>query len=462
MKICYIVPNWRAMLTEQGGAATHILEMCGAWAELGHEVVVIAAGRPGDAAVDDRLRLHLVEPPGFLRLLDQRGDAPPPAEPGRQARPPAAREQRPAQRSAGSARPEPAEPPGDPGGPRGSLGGLRGNLGGLKVRSADGLRIVVDELWLGRLYRYARAVVAAERPDALYERYERGSRVGVRLAAHFGLPLVVEMNTSLTFEEEWRSPRSPAYVAWARRTEREIALGAARTVVVSRRLRGYLAGLGVPERKIAVMGNGADPGRFGSDPAAARRTRAELGLGDRTVIGFVGNFKPWIDFPLLVRAVRALLDAGHPAHLLLVGDGEVRDELESCVHAAGIAGHTTITGLVPAGRVAELLAVVDVAVAPYPPLDTFHFSPLKLFEYMAAGKAVVATRYPEIEDAVTHQVSGLLVEPGDLASLVDSLALLAADPALRGALGERARRSVIENHTWSAKAATVVGMYEQP
>src|SRR5690606_3273081 len=110
----------------------------------------------------------------------------------------------------------------------------------------------------------------------------------------------------------------------------------------------------------------------------------------------------------------------------------------------------------------ELLAVVDVAVAPYPPLDTFHFSPLKLFEYMAAGKAVVATRYPEIEDAVTHQVSGLLVEPGDLASLVDSLALLAADPALRGALGERARRSVIENHTWSAKAATVVGMYEQP
>jgi glycosyltransferase involved in cell wall biosynthesis len=98
---------------------------------------------------------------------------------------------------------------------------------------------------------------------------------------------------------------------------------------------------------------------------------------------------------------------------------------------------------------------MDVAVAPYPRLADFHFSPLKLFEYMAVGKPLVASRYPDIASVVEDGAAGLLIEPGDVRELSAAIQRLLRDPELAARLGARARRTVAAAHTWRRNAEAV-------
>ncbi len=121
----------------------------------------------------------------------------------------------------------------------------------------------------------------------------------------------------------------------------------------------------------------------------------------------------------------------------------------------GLQQAVTFTGGVAHEDVPQYLAAMDVAVAPYPPLDEFYYSPIKLFEYMAAGRAVVASRIGQVAEIVVDGVTGLLYEPGDRAALVNCLRRLQRDAALRNELGRRASAACSE-HTWSQNASRVI------
>ena len=99
---------------------------------------------------------------------------------------------------------------------------------------------------------------------------------------------------------------------------------------------------------------------------------------------------------------------------------------------------------------------MDVAVAPYPALANFYFSPLKILEYMAAGRAIVASAIGQINELIAHGKTGLLCPPGDSAQLAAALHRLKADTPLSRRLGEAARSDVVCNHTWDAVASRIV------
>jgi glycosyltransferase involved in cell wall biosynthesis len=99
---------------------------------------------------------------------------------------------------------------------------------------------------------------------------------------------------------------------------------------------------------------------------------------------------------------------------------------------------------------------MDVATAPYPALDHFYFSPLKVYEYMAAGVCVVASRVGQLAELIRDDSNGVLYSPGDVEALVVSLRQLRADPERRERLGAAGRATVIGAHTWDSVAARML------
>ena len=139
-----------------------------------------------------------------------------------------------------------------------------------------------------------------------------------------------------------------------------------------------------------------------------------------------------------------------------MGDGPEREELVRDLAARGLSGSAILCGAVPPAEIPGLLASMDAAVAPYPPIEPFYFSPLKVFEYMAAGLPVAASRIGQLGAVIRDGGNGLLLPPGDAGALSGALERLCGDRALRIRLGRAARATVLEEHTWEAVAGRIL------
>lgn len=206
----------------------------------------------------------------------------------------------------------------------------------------------------------------------------------------------------------------------------------------------------VPPSKILVFPNAVDVDRFRPDVEAANRTRATLGLREEPIVMFVGNFFQWHDVITLLRAFARALRSCPNARLIMVGDGERRAETMKNATDLGVGHATRFTGILPHADVPQYIAAADIAVVPYPPMQQdMWLSPLKLFEYMSSGAAVVASAVGQITDVLRDRENGLLVPPGDVAALSDALVELLAAPGLRSRLGMRARQDAVQRYSWA-------------
>jgi glycosyltransferase involved in cell wall biosynthesis len=323
--------------------------------------------------------------------------------------------------------------------------------------ATDAARLAWWPAWTGYFYRRAVPLLESERPDMIYERYVVGSLAGRRLARKLNVPLIVEMNASFTFPTEWWGHHSVIYPWAVRRHEGALGAHASHIVVVSSALRQHLRALGVADTKISVLFNGVDVDRFRPDPDAGAQVRARHGLEpDHQVVGFIGSLRPWHGVELLLSGARRLLSAAPRLRLLIVGDGPVRGTLEASAKEKGLGDRVVFTGSVAREEAPAHVAAMDITVAPYPRLPDFHFSPLKLFEYMAVGKPVVASRYPDISTVIEHGRNGMLVEPGNVDELSNAILELIGDRGLATRLGSAARRHVAGAHTWRRNAEVVL------
>ena len=291
--------------------------------------------------------------------------------------------------------------------------------------------------------------------DAIYERYSLWSWAGLRFARRHRKPLILEVNAPLVREAgEWRRLEL-APVASA--VERQVLRGADAVIVPSRELADWLAGEVGRRRHTRVIPNGFDEALFRRPaplPAAADRLRG------RYVIAFVGSLKPWHGVEVLLTAFERLQQRLPEAHLLVVGDGPLRRDVERARMRLG-EDRITVPGAVDHSRVPGWLACADVAVAPYPRLDSFYFSPLKVVEYQAAGLPVVASRCGQLDRLVADGDTGLLVPPGDTDRLAEALLALHRDPGLRRRMGGRGRRRAFRCSGWSAVAAHTEAVIER-
>jgi glycosyltransferase involved in cell wall biosynthesis len=140
---------------------------------------------------------------------------------------------------------------------------------------------------------------------------------------------------------------------------------------------------------------------------------------------------------------------------LLVGDGPLKKKADEFVREHKLENMVFLTGYAPHHEIPEHLAAMDIVAAPYPKMDFFYFSPLKIFEYMAAGKAVIASRLGQIAELIQDGENGLLCEPDNFDQLLSITEKLIEDAALRHQLGVAARATMAERYSWQQNAQQI-------
>ena len=308
--------------------------------------------------------------------------------------------------------------------------------------------------------RAAVPLIQQANPDFIYQRYARFSWAGVVASVHTARPLFLEYNGS----EVWvgRHWDRVGNLALLERYEALNLEAAARIFVVSEVERRNLETRGVAAGKIVLNPNAVDVQLFqpGIGGVALRR---DLGITSTDLLaGFVGTFGPWHGVVQLANAIKSLPE-DLPVRFLFVGSGSLHSEVERLLEVERARGKVIFTGAVAHERVPALLDACDILIAPHVPLadgSDFFGSPTKIFEYMATGKAIVASRLGQIGEVLTDDETALLVTPGNTDELARAIVRLVDSHELRARLGANACAAAIREHTWTHNAQRVLDAYE--
>lgn len=291
-------------------------------------------------------------------------------------------------------------------------------------------------------------------PDVLMARSVAFDRSWIRPARDARLPVILEVNGIYRNSGDAGLPH-PMFSVAAEKIEREAFAAADRIIAVSDEVRDLLLSLGADGGKIRVVENGVDVDKF----AGAKRDsdlERRLGLEGKTIVGFTGSFQTWHGAADLARLLPDLLRERPDIHLLLIGEGPDRPVVEEIIYSLGVGAAATLTGAVPFEEVQDYVALFDVAVAPYRSKPVFCYSPMKVFEYMAAGRAVVAPAAGQIMRVIDDGATGRLYPADDLPALKSAILELAGDPALRERLGGGAAGIAAREYTWRRTALKII------
>lgn len=289
------------------------------------------------------------------------------------------------------------------------------------------------------------ALLHRERFDLIYERHAFFLCITALLAQRRRIPLVVEVN-ELAGDERVRS--APWLLPLARLADRITFQRARLIVVVSPHLQRRIAAMGIPQEKIRVLPNGVDEYTL-EVQADGSAIRQRFQCRESTVvIGFAGWFVPWHRLDALVTQFAALAAGITDLRLMLVGDGPLRESIETQANGLGIRDRLLLPGPVPHTEMPHYLAAMDVCVIPH---SNAYRSPIKLFEYMARGRATVAARTEPIALILRHGENGLLFDVEDDTGLKTQLKAAIEDSSLRKRLGSQAENDISKN-TWVENA----------
>ncbi len=283
------------------------------------------------------------------------------------------------------------------------------------------------------LPRFVRAI-HVHRPDFVYERFNLFFPVGAWVTRMTGVRLVLEVNSPLY--EERREQPGVALEAFAQWTQRYVWRQADLVLPVTHVLADIMVQYGVDRERILVMPNGVDVHRF--HPLDAGTAKGALGLHAHLVLGFVGFVRRWHG---LEEVIRAMADNALPSNtlLLVVGDGPVRGDLEALALNLGVAERVRFTGVIERKDLPQYIAAFDVALQPG---VTAYASPLKVIEYLAMGKPILAPDQANIREILTDGLNARLFPPESAQARTRALTELASDAWLRTRLAAGAAESI--------------------
>ena len=296
-------------------------------------------------------------------------------------------------------------------------------------------------------YRQLRAQFNAHQPDILYERYNLYYHAGAWLKARTGIPLIMEVNAPLAEERARHGDLSLTSIA--QKSQQSIWRAADMVLPVTNVLADHVRALGVPAEKISIIQNGVGDGFLNA--VNDQFVRRQFGLGERTILGFTGFVRDWHGVDRVLRYIGENRDKN--IHLLLVGDGPARADLEALAAQLGIAHMLTITGVVQRDEMPAYVAAFDIALQP---ASVAYASPLKLFEYMGLARAIIAPKQANIEEVLTHGTDAYLFDTAVEGAFEGALNFLVEDTQARQRMGQAARASLDrQGLTWARNAARV-------
>ncbi len=293
-----------------------------------------------------------------------------------------------------------------------------------------------------RAWRPLVRLLRSERTQVLHS-HKFGSNVWCALVAR-----LVQVPVFVTHEHSWSFTDDRLRVLLDRRV---IASRANAMVAVSAAdARRMIEVEQIPERKIRVIPNGIPR----PQPGDRKELRNQLGVeGDAPIVGMIASLRPEKRVDVLLDAVRLLTSSPRNFHVVIVGDGPLAEQLRGQARSAGIADRVSFLGYRADAR--DLAAVFDVAVL----TSDREGLPLSLLEYMALGRAIVATAVGGIPDAVAHERQALLVAPGSASEVASAIARLLDSPADRARLGESAAARQSAEYDLEATVSRIESLY---
>jgi len=305
-----------------------------------------------------------------------------------------------------------------------------------------------------RMTKELTRILNERHPDVLYERYSLYSTAGMHIARRFGLPRIIEVNSLLVEEQRHRIH----FHRFASRMENRIVGSAPSIIVVSSPLRDAFVNRGIHPSRITIMPMAVDVRRFHPDVEPAD-LRGRFKLDGKTIIGYVGTLTAWHGIDLLFDVADRLKALEENVSIVVIGGEENKVlEMQGRVFGRRLADYLIFAGSVPYTEVPHYISAMDVTVIPG---SMEWASPTKLFEYQAMGKPSVAPRLVPVADVLTDGREGCLFRPGDVEELTNCILRLHRHPQERLAMGQRARRKVLERHAWEHNTRRIIEMFDR-
>lgn len=304
-------------------------------------------------------------------------------------------------------------------------------------------------------YRRLAKAVREHQPDCLYERYNLFLPAGIWLKRKYKLPMLLEVNAPI-FEERIRYD-GLALKGLARWSQAYAWKAADYVLPVTGVLGDIVASYGVPRERIVVIPNGINASQFSSAPET-QAAKAALGLDGNIVLGFTGFVRDWHGLDKVISMI-ATDPPESGRHLLVVGDGPARPALEAQADALDIRHRVSFTGVIARDEVARYVAAFDIALQP---AVVEYASPLKLFEYLALGKAIIGPAQPNLMEILTDGQNAVLFDPKAADGMAGAISKLTTDAALRQRVGENARKTIGDKQlTWRENAVRAVELFKR-
>lgn len=303
------------------------------------------------------------------------------------------------------------------------------------------------------IYAYFKLIKAVlhHKPDVLYERYNLFLPAGVWLKKTFNLPMLLEVNAPIYEERsKYNGLMLKRLASWS---ESYVWNNADMVLPVTYVLADKVMNAKVKPEKLQVIPNGIDPDKFNQDLSTVS-LKNKMGLNGKYILGFIGFMREWHG---LDKVVDLLVDDKN-RHLLLVGDGPARESIQKRAKILGVDAQVTITGVVERKNVATYISCFDIALQ----ADIVDYaSPLKLFEYMILGKAIVAPDKRNIREILVNNKNAILFKNDIKEDFISSINSLLADESKRNYIGKNAKNTIYEKKlTWKDNAKTVSRLFE--
>lgn len=313
-----------------------------------------------------------------------------------------------------------------------------------------------------RVVRQIAPLLERMQPEVIYQRHSSHNITGAMISRRYQVPYILQFDGSeVWMKTHWSKTYLPCFLL---RWSEEIALGCADMVtVVSEPMRQMAVECGADDKRVVVVPNGVDVGVFTPD-VPPHSLRDERQWNDAIVVGFVGTFDRWHGADVLAEALSVAMQKDTRIRGLFVGSGATFETVVKIVHDRGIADRVMFTGRVAHDHIPRYLAACDILAVPTLPNQDgtdFFGSPTKLFEYLAMGKAIVASPLGQVGEIIRDGDNGLWCEPGSAISLAECILELANDEVRRQMLGHRARRDAVERHSWSARARVLLDAWKK-
>jgi glycosyltransferase involved in cell wall biosynthesis len=302
-------------------------------------------------------------------------------------------------------------------------------------------------------------LIKNHKPDCIYERYNLFFPSGIWAKKRYKLPLLLEVNAPLYEERSQHDSIQLNKLAdWS---ERYVWNNADYILPVTQVLAKKVSKKGVPTQRMVVIPNGINYERFVADSDRLARTAADhlkkLKIEGKLILGFTGFVREWHRLDRVLDVI-----AKNPQqnwHLLLVGDGPARASLEEKARELNIVSSLTITGVVARDDMPGWVATFDVALQP----DVVEYaSPLKLFEYLALSKAILAPNRENIHEILTADQNALLFDVDNAEHFASQLSRLCASDELRRQLGQSAFLTIEDQKLyWRHNGEKIAQLFNQ-